>query len=436
MKKVFTLLSLALVGSSFAQTWVHDTVTVGANYVNRVFYSLENGEAGRYDNYGTEADIIVTTGAQNNEIYVSYGCSLFEVVGTAGDSANWATLTVADASTIVDGATYKRLVDSEVSYTGSAFTQGSATFGWGEYAGAPTHAVHGTRIFLMKTTAGTWKKVLIGSQLPIAGISTLKIKFANLDGSNDTLVTIEKGSSTYANKGFVYYDIDADNIVNANPDAGTYDLVFTRWNRFFTANSSYMTVTGALLAPNVTASVSSGHVDVAAADLAKFSDNPIVSNDINVIGDGFKYFNGATYSVTDTNTYFVSDANDNIWQLSFTFFQTGSGGSIGRYGLKKRMIQGVSVEENGTKLATFSVFPNPAELGTDINLVYNLADAKDAQIAIYDLGGRAIYAKELNHLLGVSNVVLNTSSMNMQAGIYIVKMTVNGQVGTQKLIIK
>lgn len=433
MKKIFTLVSLTLVGSAFAQTWVHDTVTVGNNYVDRVFYSLENGEAARYDNFGAEADLIIPTQAFTQEIYVAYGASLFEVLGTAGDSSNWASFTVADPATIVDGTDYKRLVDAADSYDGSAFAQGSAFYGWGEYSGAPLHAIVGTRIFLIKTSSGVWKKVYIITQIPESGVSKLKIRFADLDGSNETDVIIEKNNSARSSKNFIYYDIDADNVENPEPDAGNYDLVFTRWNEFI---GSYMAVSGVINAPGVYASISSGHADIAAADLAKYSDNPILDSSINVIGTGWKGLVGMAYAVYDTNTYFVADVNQNIWQLSFTFFQSGAGANIGRYGFKKRMIQGVSVEENGTKLATFSVFPNPAELGTDINLVYNLTDAKVASIAIYDLGGRTIFTKNLNNLVGLSNVTLNTSAMGLQSGIYIVKMNVNGQVGTQKLIIK
>ncbi len=434
MKRVFTLLSLALVGSSFAQTWQHDTVTVGNQYVDRVFYSLENGEAGRYNNFGLEAELIIPTDPFTQEIFLAYGAQLFEVLGTNGDTANWASLTIANESDIVDGATYKRLVDPTTEYGNSAFAQGSATFGWGEYAGAPTHAVNGTRIFLIKTTAAVWKKLWVVTQAYSGGTSTLIVKLADLDGSNEVTVNVPKNAGAASGKDFVYYDIDNDNLEDAEPATGTYDLVFTRWQKLFGA--SLMAASGVLNGPGVYASASTGHADLAAADLAKYSDNPIADSSINTIGDAWKGLVGFSYAVFDTNTYFVADVNQNIWQLSFTFFQSGAGANSGRYGFKKRLIQGVSVEENGTKLATFSVFPNPAELGTDINLVYNLTDAKEASIAIYDLSGRAIYAKNLNNLVGLSNVTLNTSTMNLQTGIYLVKMNVNGQVGTQKLIIK
>lgn len=437
MKKIFTLLSLALVGNSFAQTWIHDTVDVGNLYVDKVFYSLENGETARYTNYGLEADLMIPTEAFTNEIYVPYGAQLFEVLGTNGDTTNWASLIITDATTIVNGATYKRLIDKADTYDNSAFAQGSdPAYGWGVYAGAPSHAVVGTRIFLMKTTDGNWKKVWVVSQAPVAGISNLKIRFADLDGTNEYVATIEKNNAARSSKFFIYYDVDTDEVLNPEPNKGGYDLVFTRWNKYFSQDGSFQPVTGALNGINVYAIASTGHANVTAADNAKYADNPIIDSAINTIGDGFKYFSGMVYAVADTNTYFVGDYNGNVWQLSFTYFQSGSGANIGRYGLKKRMIQGVSVEENGSKLATFSVFPNPAEAGTNVNLVYNLVDAKEAHLSIYDLSGRTVMVKNLNNMMGSSSLSFNTTELGMQAGIYIVKMTVNGQVGTQKVIIK
>lgn len=427
MKK-FLLSAVVLGGfvSANAQAWVHDSVVVGNTYKNRVFYSLNDGEKSRYDDFGTEADLIIPTGSMTQEIFTAYGTTLFEVKGSAGDTSNWAALTISDPSTIVDGPAYAELNNDPTKYANSSFANGSAQYGWGIYSGPPLHQVIGTRIFLIKTSAGTWKKMWVINQAGSQSTSTLNIRFANLDGTGQVNRAVLK---TQAGKNFVYYDIDGDVRKDVEPNAGTYDLVFTRWK---TNLGTWMAVSGVINAPGVYSSKVSG-LSAAAAESALFEDHPIVDSSITVIGDGWKGLSGPGYVVWDSLTYFIADASSNIWQLSFTKFKTGSGANIGEYVFKKRKIATASIEENES-VSAWTVFPNPA--ADFVSVVFNSSKSDMGQFNLLDLNGRQVMTENIPMTAGLNQYSIDLASRNLPTGIYVATLRAGNVLKTTKLIIR
>ncbi len=80
-----------------------------------------------------------------------------------------------------------------------------------------------------------------------------------------------------------------------------------------------------------------------------------------------------------------------------------------------------------------SVFPNPAV--NEAKVSFELSNAADVNITVTDLSGRTVYTDALGTVeAGSSDVMINTSEMTN--GIYSVNVNVNGEMTTEKLVVK
>ena len=80
-----------------------------------------------------------------------------------------------------------------------------------------------------------------------------------------------------------------------------------------------------------------------------------------------------------------------------------------------------------------NIYPNPAVSNT--TLAISSADAANASIKVLDLVGKTvIYMNNVNVNSGQNNIELNTANLN--AGVYMVEVTIDGQVSTSQLVIQ
>ena len=94
--------------------------------------------------------------------------------------------------------------------------------GWGLYDFA-THAVTGDSIFFLKTSGGLWKKVWI----QVLQNSTYTFVHANLDGTNETTVNVNK--QNFQGKNFGYYSFATNTVFDREPNKYSWDLVFAQY---------------------------------------------------------------------------------------------------------------------------------------------------------------------------------------------------------------
>jgi hypothetical protein len=78
------------------------------------------------------------------------------------------------------------------------------------------------------------------------------------------------------------------------------------------------------------------------------------------------------------------------------------------------------------------VFPNPANTNTTIS--FSLNNEADVLINVTDLSGKVVYSNALGTLNGTQSVNVNTDALN--SGVYMVNISVDGSVSTQKLVIR
>ncbi len=147
-------------------------------------------------------------------------------------------------------------------------------------------------------------------------------------------------------------------------------------------------------------------------------------------GKNFKYLGfvkGAVNSNTISN-YNLVDANAFVNNASNVIY----------YRLKQLDLDGqftyskvVSVNNDSKTENVFEVFPNP--FNTEFNIVVNATEAGNAAVETIDLQGKVLVSKSFNTVNGLNTLNMNDLP-NLNAGIYVVKVTVNGQTFVHKLV--
>lgn len=147
-------------------------------------------------------------------------------------------------------------------------------------------------------------------------------------------------------------------------------------------------------------------------------------------GKNFKYLGfvkGAVNSNTVSN-YNLVDANAFVNNASNVIY----------YRLKQLDLDGqftyskvVSVNNDSKTENVFEVFPNP--FNTEFNIVVNATEAGNATVETIDLQGKVLVSKSFNTVNGL-NTLNMTDLPNLNAGIYVIKVTVNGQTFVHKLV--
>ncbi|MFN5844903.1 MAG: T9SS type A sorting domain-containing protein, partial [Flavobacteriia bacterium] len=92
-------------------------------------------------------------------------------------------------------------------------------------------------------------------------------------------------------------------------------------------------------------------------------------------------------------------------------------------------VVGVNEVENTYAL---SVYPNPAN--TNATVSFSLNNEAAVSINVTDLSGKVVYMNTLGTVNGTQSVNVTTDAL--KSGVYMVNVTVDGNVSTQKLVIR
>jgi hypothetical protein len=91
----------------------------------------------------------------------------------------------------------------------------------------------------------------------------------------------------------------------------------------------------------------------------------------------------------------------------------------------------VNVEELANNFG-MSVYPNPANANTTVS--FELSNEASVVISVTDLAGKVVATQNLGTVSGANNVTVDTQSLTN--GVYMVNLSVNGSVSTQKLVVR
>ena len=152
-------------------------ISMGNNYANQIFYSMQNGEIKNISN--DNWDLAFTTDQYASTIRTNDGKGVELYTYHLGDTSDWQNINVSILNNLSSG-----MYNSEISWYDGAFENnslGHPDYGWGVY-NMITHNVTGDSLYIIKTINGNWKKIWI-QELTTAG--EYIFKFSNLDGSNE-----------------------------------------------------------------------------------------------------------------------------------------------------------------------------------------------------------------------------------------------------------
>lgn len=409
MKKTLLQLFFALSGyAAIAQQAANDSISLGASYVNDVYYSFENGTVGTAQGNNWHIALSTRPAAPPMDVMRSATVATNSARGVLLFKSNqndWSTFTA-------DGYnTWPKGYNSDTSWDVGAFNANRTTngfdFGWGMY-NMQSHNVEGNSIFLLAIVERngpsfdtTFKKIMINK---LAYDTQWVFTFSNVDGSDSNYVTIGRGA--YAGKLFVYYDLKNKQIVDREPTA-SWDVLFTRYTTYTTqfGITQLGTSTGVLHHPSVRAAKVDGlPEDSITIDMANFSKN------INTIGTDWKANPGPGvpfFSVYDSTVYFVRLANNKQYRLAFRRFDGSSNGRITFYKNAEANYTGLLERKI---LPTVNVYPNPATNNVTVETGTGLHT-----IALFDITGRCV-----KQLQASGSVVVDLN--DVKKGLYFIQV--------------
>ncbi|MEY3235949.1 MAG: hypothetical protein RI883_50 [Bacteroidota bacterium] len=128
----------------------------------------------------------------------------------------------------------------------------------------------------------------------------------------------------------------------------------------------------------------------------------------------------ATSGISDDNTSYFYDGTDQTW-----YFTTSTPM------VRLNFDPSLSVSELENTLG-MNVYPNPTNTNTTVS--FSLTNESTVSVNVTDLAGKVIITNALGTVSGAQNINVNTE--NLTSGVYMVNVSVNGNVSTEKLIVR
>jgi len=411
MKKLIHFLIAALISTaSVAQS---DSISYQPGYTNQVYYSFANGEVKSSDN--TTWDLAFGIGGFNTDIRINDGFGVELYLYPNGDTADWNNI---DTNGLQN---WTPRYNSDTSWSVTAFASANINhpdYGWGIY-NSITHNVDGDSIYILKLTDGSYKKFKMNA-MTVTGEFTFS--YADIDGANQVDGSVNK--LAYTGKNFVYYSVKTDAVLDLEPMAAEWDVVFTKYMQLQPQGGFYP-VTG-LLTNKERKTAESRDIDLADADWYGHE----YSSEIGIIGSDWKQFNmtSYTYDIQDSLTYFVTDTNNNVYQLTFTGF---SGSSTGMTYFNVNKVGNLSVENTTLAVSNISLYPNPAV--DFVNISINSDEVlNNVDITVYAITGSVIYQAKENF---TGNSSIQIPVQNWRKGMYLIRIGNDENAAIKQLII-
>lgn len=213
---LFTLFSSLLLAET-----VEQTITMGRDYKNDIWYSLKEGvvhEADK-DNW----DIAFQTGQRAAVLLNGQkGLRAWVVPGSNEDSFDKPIDTTGMEST------WEWAINSEESWHIGAFNMNKdgyetdGDFGWGYYD-LSTHYIVGDKLFVIRLGKGVYKKFMIET----LATGEYTIRYANLNGTDESIAVIKKRD--YDGQNFAYFNLSNNTASSREPQTTEWELIFGRY---------------------------------------------------------------------------------------------------------------------------------------------------------------------------------------------------------------
>lgn len=391
----------------------------GAGYAQQAYIKLATANTTQLAN--TSWDLAFSAiGMQDGGVFINESSSSGASAAAAialydAPTANWA-----DAINSAD-LTMRRY-NPEINWQNGAFNEtrnpaNPLDFGWGTYNPA-LNEVTGNKVFAVKLRNATFKKV----QIVRLNASGYTLRYANLDGSNEMMVTIPKTSPDQ----FLVYFSFASGIVTTVPTG--WDLQMCRYTTDVLDNMGVAqpyVVVGMLSGKGVQVARATA-VNPATVAFSTYADS--LSSEVKKFGSDWKAFN-TTWSVPADRAYFVKTAANRLFKLIPIDFEGSSTGT----GTFEKVDLGNFVSTNNLEAdkTRLNVYPTIASDLVTVSIAANQAAAINLQAV--DMNGRLIEQLKVGVSEGLTVFQLNTT--NWAAGTYVLSLQANGEAISQKIIV-
>lgn len=402
-KFIFTIIFFCGFFSIKAQDLVQ--VSVGASYSNQAFYTLSNNEINTLNNESW--DLAFTTGPADAGIHYNESAKI-SFTGPVPVLALYLA-PINDFSTVIDPMSLTdSLYNGEVSWEDGALNSvkeegDPSDYGWGVY-NPNNQVIEGTYIFALKLRDDSWKKIRIES----LDNDVYTMKYASLDGANETTVTIDKND--FQGSPFALFSFSTETAV-ASP--ANWDLLFTRYISAIDVGGeiTQYPVTGVLSGPGVEVA-QANNVDPFTVGHEAYLDS--METQIDVIGQDWKYFDFTVGWVIDLQrAFFIKLPDNHLWKAVFTDFAGSSSGNMDF--IKTDLGQLTTVSDPTSNFIDFGVFPNPVT--DEFNLSFSLKEQRaDIQVHLVNTLGQVVWNKAVDGNSGLN--VLNFQAPDVPSGIY------------------
>lgn len=410
----------AMCTQAFSQTdengYTTVNLTTGPNYQNRVFFDLSANnivsqpantwDIAFYRNSAFEFGSRIND-AQNIEVYEA-----------SNNPANWDAIDIANIGTW--GAPLYN-PDTTTAISEGAFEQGSATYGWGEYNGV-THHIEGKVIFVLKNlTDSSYYKFMITDYF-----GGYTFKYSKWNGSAWEATQTKTISNGTDDAFFNYFSLaTGEKVDNLEPAKADWDLMFTRYWTFYAGIMMYR-LSGVIQSPNISVAKVQPETQAVSTFTAPAAD--AYSKVITTIGHSWKpttgIYSDVVYYIKNGSTYYRM------------YFISNGGATTGNMYFKYKDITAeLAVKDVGNK-ASFGIYPNPTTADKKITLLYDVKAKSNnsGKAEIFDFSGKKVFETSLSNQNGLYTKDINLQQLN--AGVYVVKITFGGVTETKKLIVK
>lgn len=413
-KSLFFLLSLFVVSIASAEE-KEISLSLGAGYVNQVFYKLGTDSITTIS--ASDWDVMFGR-TSTRDYYVRVNDATTKVYQVFNTYSSRITTEQWDSITLNNAVDSKLLYNSDTIWNQGAFMQAKDPssspyyFSWGYY-NMSDHHLYGCVIFVLKYVVGSttiYRKLLIDDYY--AGF-TIKYATWNAETSSwgeTTTTTIS--NTTGDGKSYNYYSFATNSVVASIPDDDDWDMVFTKYITPIPAGTDTVmySVTGVLQKTGVTAVKSS---DGSVPSSSEYSST------INTIGYDWKTYDptAAKYTV-GSNSYFIKSTDGITYKLWFTSFSNTTGDVSFKYTTDLSTSSVVSQTTSSDLSFSYSVSQKAL-------LVANVSSA--FTVKIYSLSGQTVFSEDSSGS--------EVSLAGLKSGIYIVQLKSGSAVQQGKIVV-
>ncbi|MFT6815676.1 MAG: hypothetical protein ACJAZ3_001586 [Sphingobacteriales bacterium] len=406
---------------SFSQGdgFVQDSVILGKNFENQVYYSFKNSKISQspVNNWdiafsSTPFQFDGSTKGLGIRINEQKGVQLFKYPN--GDTADWLSY---DTTGIKSWPVLHNKFDY---WDMGAFntTKNAAIvtdYGWGDYGFIVTdHEIIGDSLYVIKLANGDFKK------LKIYKYDGPSFYFHLMDMDSNNFKEFSCSKEDYNTKLFGYFDLENELSLDRGPDLANWHISFTKYTE--QKEGKYLNSVGVLSDGLILVEERNGnpanYVDSGEIILAN------TSTFIDAIGTNWYDLVDSVYTMKDSVFYIIAD---NIQQVDYLLVMLSADSETGKIVFGIRPINGTISSSNDQINSDFdfNIYPNPSTNFIKIATKGALIQA----VEIVDLNGRTVVSKQGNFS---TNQQIDISTITN--GIYYAKVFTSKGVTINSLI--